>query len=197
MNRLLLTLSLLMVGMSVAHAQTSPFLVSQTVGTGSNESFLTVDFQDGSADHSYLFGYRYDGAKTGADLLDAVAAQTGLTVGYYPGYGPNDGNALGVAPNLFSFQGHTQDGGPNFTNSYWSYFLSPDGKNWQPANFGASSTPLSNGSYDGWSWADNVPYPQMPPTPVTPRAAAVPELGVGWLLLAGLPLLLAARRRAR
>ncbi len=199
MKRLASILSLLILTTGLAHAQTLPFQVSQTVGTGSNESFLVVDFQDNTTNHSSLFGYRYDGTKTGADLLAAVAAQTPLTVGYYPGYGPSDNNALGVGPNLFSFNGHTQDAGPNFTNNYWSYWNSTDGLNWTPSQNGPSSSPLSNGSYDGWSWAFNVPYPQNPPTPVTPRIApaAVPEPGACWLLLAGLPLLLVVRRRAR
>ena len=197
MKRLLSILSLLLLTAGLVHAQTLPFQISQTIGSGSNESFLVVDFQDGTLNHSYLFGYRYDGAKTGADLLAAVAAQTTLTVGYYPGYSPSDGNALGVAPNLFSFNGHRQNAGTTFSNNYWSYWNASNGVNWTEANFGASSTALSNGSYDGWSWAFNVAYPQVPPAPVTPRAAAVPEPSAAWLLLAGLPLMMKARRRAR
>lgn len=71
-----------------AHAQSFRPQITQTVGSGSNESFLVVDFQDGTVDHNYAFGYLYDGSRTGADLIAAVSSGTGLGVTYLYNGGP-------------------------------------------------------------------------------------------------------------
>lgn len=44
------------------------------IGTGSDSTLLIVDFQDGSSDSSYIWGYAYNGNASGEDLLNAVAA---------------------------------------------------------------------------------------------------------------------------
>lgn len=44
------------------------------IGTGSDSTLLIVDFQDGSSDSSYTWGYAYNGNASGEDLLNAVAA---------------------------------------------------------------------------------------------------------------------------
>ena len=157
------------IGLSVilpgsAHALSFTPQITQTVGTGSSESFLTLDFQDGTADHNYAFGYFYDGAKTGADMLTALTAGTSLNVGYYPGYGPGDPS--GIFAKSFSFNGHSQVGGDV---DYWSYWLSSDGQAWNFSGVGASGRDLTNGSWDGWSWDVN----NADIAPLTP--AAVPE----------------------
>jgi hypothetical protein len=138
--------------------------ITQTVGTGSSESFITFDFQDGTTDHNYAFGYFYDGAKTGADMLTALTAGTSLNVGYYTGYGPTDPH--GVFIKSFNLNGHAETG----TNSdYWSYWLGSDGQKWKFSGVGASGRGLTNGSWDGWSWDAN----RANLAPLTP--AAVPE----------------------
>lgn len=157
---------LLATGASAVHAQTFTPAITQTVGTGSEESFFTVDFEDGTANQSYAFGYKYDGNKTGGDLLAALAAGTPLQVGYYPGYGPT--NAFVQS---FSFNGHTQTGAGN---NYWAYWQGTDGQNWTFSDVGASGRGLTNGSWDGWSWDADYSKPPFPaPAPLTP--AAVPE----------------------
>ncbi len=191
--------SLLAVSVTPALAQGLQPLLSQTVGSGSNESFLVLDFQDGTAQPSYAFGYRYNGIQNVSDEIAALAnANIGFGLGYYTRYAPADNNPLGVAPTLFSYQGHSQDGGQTFGNSYWVLQTSPDGAdaNWTPSNFGASSTALTSGTYDAWSWNAGPSFPG--PAPVTPRvSAAVPEAGAGWLALLALPLALVVRRRVR
>lgn len=168
-----------------AHAQSFRPQITQTVGSGSNESFLVVDFQDGTVDHNYAFGYLYDGSRTGADLIAAVSSGTGLGVTYLYNGGAVDG---------FSFNGHSEAGFDN--NAYWSYYLGNDGRNWSYSTTGIKGRTLSNGSWDGWSWDVN----NADPLPVTPTASApVPEASttasLGLLLVLGAGGFLAARRR--
>ena len=148
---------LTVLGASSAGAQTFTPLLTATVGSGSEETFLTLDFQDGTPNQSYAFGYKYDGVKTGADLLNALASD-GLTTQYI---------YSGAAVNGFTFDGHSEAG---FSAAgYWAYYKAPDGQTWKYASTGVAG-PLTDGGWDGWSWAPNS---QAVP-PVTP-AAAVPE----------------------
>ncbi len=183
---------LMTAGVTAVHAQTFTPQLTQTVGSGSEESFFTVDFEDGTANQSYAFGYKYDGTKTGADLLAALAANTPLQVGYVPGYAPGTGSYLGVAVNSFALDGHSEAGFQ--IPYYWSYWLGNDGVNWAYSGVGASSRNLSNGSWDGWSWDVN----STDPAPVTP--AAVPEassaVSLGVLALLGAGLFIARRKKA-
>ncbi|MCR9154754.1 MAG: T9SS type A sorting domain-containing protein [Bacteroidetes bacterium] len=43
-------------------------------GNGSDSTLLVVDFNDGSGDSSYVWGYAYNTGETGEDLLNAIAA---------------------------------------------------------------------------------------------------------------------------
>lgn len=145
---------------STVRAQTFTPQITQTVGSGSQESFFVLDFQDGSTDHNYAFGYFYDGAKTGADMISALSSGTNLGVTYL---------FSGGAVNGFSFNGHSQAGFSS--DGYWSYWLSGDGQSWRSSGAGIKSRPLSSGSWDGWSWDANSA--NLPP--VTPTASPVPE----------------------
>ena len=175
-----------------AHAQTFVPALTQTFGFGSQESFFTLDFQDGTANHNYAFGYLYNGTQTGADLLAALSADTAVQIGYDPGYTPTSGNPAGVFVNSFSFNGHSE-ASPG--NSYWAYFTGTDGQNWTYSGVGASLRPLSNGSWDGWSWDADYTNP-ITPTPLTP--AAVPEASsfISLGLLLGLGILAVRRKKA-
>ena len=158
-----------------AHALSFTPQITQTVGTGSSESFLTLDFQDGTTDHNSAFGYFYNGTKTGADMLAALAGGTNLNVGYDPNYSP--GNPSGVLVTSFSLNSHTETGGDV---NYWSYWLGSDGQTWNYSGVGASGRSLTNGSWDGWSWDVN----NADIAPLTP--AAVPESSTVCLLSIGL-----------
>ena len=184
-KNLALSLGLLMTGGGAAHAQAFTPLLTQTVGSGANESFLTVDFQDGTAIHSYAFGYFYDGGKTGADLLAAVSSGAGLGTTYL---------FNGGAVNGFSFDGHSEAG---FTNTnYWAYSLGTDGQTWKSSGSGIKGRPLSNGSWDGWSWdvSNANPFPKTPSAAPVPEASSAVSLGA--LTLLGLGTMAVRRKKA-
>ena len=61
LNSLYLSAALLTTLSAAAGAQTFTPALTETVGSGSEESFFTLDFQDGTAGHNYAFGYQYDG----------------------------------------------------------------------------------------------------------------------------------------
>ena len=176
---------LLMAGVSAAHAQTFTPLLTATVGTGSEETFLALDFKDGTPNDNFAFGYKYDGTKTGADLLNALAS-SGLTTQYI---------FNGAAVNGFTFGSHSEAG---FTNtSYWEYWKSTDGQNWSYSSVGVAA-PLTAGGWDGWSFTttgDEVP----PVTPTTSMPAAVPEassaVSLGLLALLGAGLTAVRRKK--
>lgn len=171
---------------SAAHAQTFTPQITQTVGSGSQESFFVLDFQDGSVDHNYAFGYFYDGAKTGADLISALSSGANLGVSYlYSG---------GVV-NGFSFNGHSEAGFSG--DGYWSYWLGTDGQSWKSSGVGIKGRTLSNGSWDGWSWDANGS--NLPPvTPAAPVPEASPTVSFGLLLALGAGgAALSARKKAR
>lgn len=44
------------------------------IGSGNDTTLLVVDFKDGTVDSSYVWGYLHNGAASGEDLLNAVAA---------------------------------------------------------------------------------------------------------------------------
>ena len=48
--------------------------ISNWVGTGSNQAALVVDFHNGQAGDSVVFGYRWDGTASGEDMLKALSA---------------------------------------------------------------------------------------------------------------------------
>lgn len=170
---------LLLMGAAGANAQTFTPLLTATAGSGSEESFLTIDFKDGTQNDNYAFGYKYDGTKTGVDLLNAFASDGLMTQYIYNG----------AAVNGFTFNGHSEAG---FGNSgYWAYYSGPDGQQWKYASTGVRGN-ITDGGWDGWSWALNsVATPPITPAAV-PEASSVVSLG----LLLGLGVVALRRKKA-
>jgi hypothetical protein len=165
--------------------------VQYWTGTGANQAVLVVDWKAG---HSLAFGYRWDGTATGGTLLDAVIAQSDNRFyrEYVPGQGTGaifgigydvDGDGFAKAdPDDFYAEGWT-------TNGYWSYWNRTGSNNWA---FGSAfrSRPLTDGVWDGWSWAPNFKS-SAPVTPTVPEPAAAMLAGT-----AAATLLTTRRRRS-
>jgi hypothetical protein len=175
-------------------AQSLPQL-SGTAGSGSAESYLVLDFENGTAttpDDSYAFGYLYNPTAQ-PDGFTMVQALANAKIGFsYTSTSYSFGDAI----DSFSYHGLTEGG---FQSSgYWSYYTTASDPVFTQADssaVGMDDRTLSDGSYDGWAYDTGAN-----PVPVTPMAVstAVPEANASWLLLLGLPLILvAARRRAR
>ena len=167
---------------AAAHAQTFTPLRTATVGSGTEETFLTIDFMDGTQNDSFAFGYKYDGTKTGADLLNAFTSSGLITQYIYNG----------AAVNGFSFDSHSEAGFA--ASGYWAYYKSPNGQTWSYSPKGVTGS-ITNGGWDGWSWAPN----SHASAPITPQTDPVPEVSsvasFGLLLMLGLGSVAVQRRR--
>lgn len=80
-------------------------------GSGANQAALVIDWKDGKAAESLLWGYRWDGTATGMDMLQAVVAadprlfaHLGIyawgTATFGIGYDLNESGGFAVSPGL-------------------------------------------------------------------------------------------------
>lgn len=174
---------------SASFAQFAFSDISYWTGSGSNRSALVVDFKNGGP--SFVWGYQFNGSKTGQDMIQALAADaaTGLSI-QITSY------SFGDALTGLSFRGNSVGGFNPGSAGYLSYYLA-DGSSsapstWIDSQVGMGGRQLSDNSWDGWSWAANF----NASVPSANLVAAVPEpmtlsiLGIG---LAGL----STRRRRR
>lgn len=153
------------------------------IGTGTKRAALVIDWKSGPGPQSLVWGYRFDGDKTGQDMFNAVrAADPRLSYGLVPGVGYTaverisfDRNGSGIGPGDSDQQGW-------FTNGFWGYYAeSAPTTNlpaWGFANEGFSTRLLSDGSWDGWAWAQDFigTFPSQP-TPV-PEPMTATVLGI-------------------
>lgn len=169
----LLTLSVLATAVS-AHA----FGLSDIqfwVGSGANQAGFVVDFRASGAPKCFAWGFRWDGAATGEDMIRAIdAADPSLNAEVL-------GSAFGSYLNQLSYQGNT---GPAWPTGYWSYWTGAVG-NWTYASVGMSSRALANGTWDGWSYTRSGQSDLAPTTPVAavPEPSSIMALALGGLLL--------------
>lgn len=193
--------------LSTAFAEFSFDDVEYWVGSGENEAALVVDWHDqclvwgyrwdGSAtgedmlkaiceadSRFYALAY-YSGSGLGSALggIGYDADDDGL-------YGVTDGTSTYdqsnmvdgyVATSGYDFDSWTStDSGDNWFsgwyNGYWSYWVD-DGSGWGYSGYGMSSRVLTDGCWDGWSWADFAQY-GWGSAPENMQAAAVPVLPV-------------------
>lgn len=142
----------------------SDVLFSGSYGFGSCAAVCVVDF----GTKSYAFEYKFDGTKTGADMLkDLNSPNTGLAVNY-TNYTSKD-----IFVNDFSFDNQFKR---NTTGVYpgWNYYNSTDGINWVSSSVGCGDRTLQDGSWDAWNYTgyDSETWAPTAPNPVTPT---VPE----------------------
>lgn len=215
-----LTLAALAILPSMASA--APFdEVQFWVGSGANQAGLVIDWNDGQAPESLLWGYRWDGPATGLDMLEAVVSadpRLFAHLGTYSwgtavlgvGYDVNPGGGFAVSPPLtFAEGGLAVDTDPNdarvaadgadhwhegWNNGFWAYYLKGSAaEEWSSAATGAADRTLTDGAWDGFSFAPG--FASMAPSAPTP--AAVPEPNAVSLLILGTCALLCVRRPTR
>ncbi len=149
------------------------------VGEGDNESALVVDWHDGQA--PIVYGYRWSGSATGADMFRAVAdddpnlllfegdtdaANTGgdTTGGANTVYGigyDRDGDGFTLVPGS-NDSGAPADADDSYSEgwlvNFWGYFVNIDNSefNFPPPDFNPVANPdfgtVLGNPYDGGSW---------------------------------------------
>lgn len=192
MNRTLIAIALaltLIPGFAVAATwNASDIVLSGTVGSGGNASYLVVDFSSASYAFKYLWDAPTTGTLTGENLIlaltDSTAGVTGLSVAYDVWTG------LGMAPNTFSYDGNS--GVADYPNPYWNYWTGSAGEAQAYSWVGCSGSYLTNGSID--SWVFSADWTQAPSIPGVPEPSSMLALG-SLIGLAGSAKLLRGRRK--
>lgn len=181
--------------------------ITTWAGSGTNQTALVIDWNDGVEPASLVWGYRWSGSASGLDMLNAIMAvdpRLSRTMGgggpltiYGLGYDTdNDGLPLTGDGDLAT----PTDPGDHyragwFTSGFWAHFVAsnstefPNSWSW---GGGFVSGALENNGWNGLSWAPNFngEAPSLPSNP-NPVPEPVTMLGLG-LGVAAL-----ARRRRR
>lgn len=162
---------LFMFSLPAAALQESDVIWSGAAGSGSSTSYVVFDF----GPDAFAFKYSYDGAKSGYDMLTALATEvSGLNL-QYSFFGSE--TFLGSV----AYPPYPATGGGTI---WWSYWWSTDGLSWGFAGSGASSRVLTDGSWDGWSMVpDFDSWASEPSTPVVPEPVTGIVLGMGLVTL--------------
>lgn len=131
--------------------------VQYWIGSGTDSTLLIIDFQDGSADSSYVWGYAYSGNQDGEDLLTAVAAV-------------DENLQLNLSGGFLNDVVYGQHAGIGGQPDYWSTWSGSD-----TASLGMNSglaTPLVNGEWFALSYTDFNPaaVPGLPIPAFDPRS---------------------------
>jgi hypothetical protein len=151
-------------------AQATTPIITQTVGIGSSSSYCVIDFQDSSSTPSYAFVYLYNGSPSAGDMIDALQSAGDLN------FTDTDYGTAGQPDRFFdsfSIGSQTQSDAVD-TVGFWQLFTSDSGQDWTPAGTGADEEPLTDGSWDAFSWDADYNDPNGDLPPVTPIAAPEP-----------------------
>lgn len=163
-------------------------------GTGTNTSVCVFDF--GATE--YAFGYRYDGQKTGADLLTALNNTFGISIAYDATWGTPASinyNSYNMITGVASDGGHISalfnySSGGTAVNDWVEPAVTINyvgggtgGPIWTFAETGFASRYLTDGSWDGWiqgtykGWTGYSTAPDGPSPIPEPTALGLLALG--------------------
>ena len=188
-------------------------------GTGANQSGLVIDFHDGTAQQSFVWGFRWDGSATGYDMITAIdVASVELSisspsyitsVSFLDDQGVNHSQVNGsfaVYPADYTSWGYYIAGGAaTLFDSNPPYgpigTVNPPGggssipTSWTASPSGTSDRTLADGSWDALSFGQNDAsfVHQVPPSSIA--YAAIPEPCTLALALLALAALVYARKR--
>jgi hypothetical protein len=215
--------------MSLASARSAQAVgfddIQYWVGTGSNRAAFVMDWNDAKTPESLIWGYRWDGAASGEQMLRAIVAADPRLFAHVgaagsfgvplwgSGYDLDDDGNFAVNPPLSFDSGglstgtgddsrapadaadHWREG---FNNSFWGYYDGGTGASpaWAFGSAGMSDRVLVNNAWDGWSFAPGF-ADTLPSEPVA-AAPPVPEPAtIGLAAIAALALSRRRRRRVR
>jgi len=166
-------------------------LVSGSYGSGTNTALMIVDF----GTKSFAFEYRFDGVKSGADMvMETDDAGSALQIDYTDW---GEGNGIFVDEIRYNSQPRRDTVG---VYPGWAYYTSTDGANWTQCSTGSSFRTLIDGSWDAWNYTGYDPDTWLPtaPPPVTPVPEPSSMLALCSLIgLVASPKLLRARAAQR
>jgi hypothetical protein len=211
MTRLVLSSSMI-VCLAFAAAQASAATVVDSfdeiiywIGDGANKSALVIDWSEATGvGDSTVWGFRWDDAATGQDLLQAVVRGDERLYGKFDynfarlfglGYDKDQATPFGITPEtLFDEQGIANvnenqadlavatDPGDLYgegwkIGDFWHYSLRPGGFDaaWASNPQGMGSHNLNDGDVVGWTFSTLFNYSSFPDDPL-PAAAAVSPL---------------------
>lgn len=148
MIKKLLFTGLVAFAFSGMRAQINYSEVAFWVGSGTDTTLMVIDFQDGSYDSSYVWGYAYNHPATGEQMLNAIAAaDINLTINI-------DTLSFGNFLQDASYHRHQGLGGnPDFWGTWTSNTLELDS---MTANMGIGDTLVPGGMF-GFSYMDFNP----------------------------------------
>lgn len=150
---LLLFVVLNFLGQNYLAAQFSSNEITYWFGSGSNNVVVLIDFNDGTTNECWAWGYRFDGTKTAADMMAELAgSDPQLTVNLAGGFlnDINYGSQSGIAG----------------TPYYWNTVSGTNLSDWIP-NMGLTTT-LADGDWFGCTYTDvdsvwnPIHYPENP-----------------------------------
>jgi len=168
--------------------------VEYTVGSGSNISYVVVDFGGSPASNpgpgdTYAYGFRWENSATTADaLLALTGVPGGLEVGV-----TDFGGSLGLGLDRLAYLG--DDDTPVFGDDerFWNFYQGSLGDavvTWGLAQVGISGGVLTDGSFSGFR-AQSFGFTD----PVVPVTNAVPEPNSALCWLIATASVAATRRR--
>ena len=138
-------------------------------GSGANESTLIVDFGDASYAFSYMWS---DPGTTSFDMLQGVAAESSFEFAHTDW-------GWGITVDTMTYDGYSLGEADTWDNGF-GFWLSSNGEDWETSPQGVNTQPLSDGSWDGWTYFEPPDeWPGGEPT------VPVPEPSTAAMLLMG------------
>ncbi|MBN1557808.1 MAG: hypothetical protein JW951_06645 [Lentisphaerae bacterium] len=139
--------------------------VEYWAGNGPKQAMLVVDFEPGV---SFAFGYRFDGAPTGFDMLAALADAGALEFGYNTDYGDPFVDTI-------RYKGFSAGVRGGYPADWLAYYTGCDGYTWLMSPVGSVDRVLADGHWDGWARETSGAWPPPNVPKTSPQNISVLE----------------------